>query len=69
MGSPARQSKRSRDCCDAPFLCECSSGDDDIAPGRNPEVARALVELDLGLDGLVVRGTLQSGIVFAMGRG
>ncbi|MDI1479296.1 hypothetical protein [Polyangium sp. y55x31] len=40
-----------------------------VLTGIRPEVARALVDLDLGLDGLVVRGTLQSGIAFAMGRG
>ncbi|MDI3287850.1 STAS domain-containing protein [Polyangium sp. 15x6] len=40
-----------------------------VLTGIRPDVARALVDLGLGLEGLVVRGTLQSGIAFAMGRG
>jgi rsbT co-antagonist protein RsbR len=38
-----------------------------VLTGIRPEVARTLVELNVELEGLVVRGTLQSGIKFAMG--
>ncbi|PCC68710.1 anti-anti-sigma factor [Nannocystis exedens] len=40
-----------------------------VLTGIRPEVAGTLVGLGLGLDGLVVRGTLQSGIAFAMESG
>jgi rsbT co-antagonist protein RsbR len=40
-----------------------------VLTGIRPEVARTLIELGVELEGLVVRGTLQSGIAFAMGRG
>ncbi|MCY0988035.1 STAS domain-containing protein [Nannocystis sp. ILAH1] len=38
-----------------------------VLTGIRPEVAGTLVGLGLELDGLVVRGTLQSGIAYAMG--
>lgn len=40
-----------------------------VLTGIRPEVAATLVELGLELEGLVVRGTLQSGIAFAMESG
>ncbi|WP_434428042.1 STAS domain-containing protein [Nannocystis pusilla] len=40
-----------------------------VLTGIRAEVAGTLVGLGLELDGLVVRGTLQSGIAYAMGSG
>ena len=40
-----------------------------VLTGIRPEVAGTLVGLGLELEGLVVRGTLQSGIAYAMGSG
>ena len=39
-----------------------------VLTGIRPEVAQTLVGLGVGLDGIVTRGTLQSGIAYAMGR-
>ncbi len=38
-----------------------------VLTGIRPEVAQTLVGLGIGLEGLVTRGTLQSGIAYAMG--
>jgi len=38
-----------------------------VLTGMRPEVARTLVELGADLTGIVTRGTLQSGIAYAMG--
>lgn len=43
-------------------------GADVVLTGIRPDVAQALVSLDLDLGGIVTRSTLQSGIAFAMGR-
>jgi rsbT co-antagonist protein RsbR len=40
-----------------------------ILTGIRPDVAQTLVALGTNLDGIVTRGTLQSGIAFAMQRG
>lgn len=40
-----------------------------ILTGISPEVAQTLVRLGTDLEGIVTRGTLQSGIAFAIGRG
>ncbi|MEO5730585.1 MAG: anti-anti-sigma factor, partial [Byssovorax sp.] len=39
-----------------------------ILTGISPEVARALVALDIDLDRIVTQGALQDGIAFAMAR-
>ncbi|MEO5725936.1 MAG: STAS domain-containing protein [Byssovorax sp.] len=39
-----------------------------VLTGIGPTTARALVELDVDLSGVVLRGTLQSGIAWALGR-
>nr|WP_240807831.1 AAA family ATPase [Polyangium spumosum] len=39
-----------------------------VLTGMRPDFARAIVELDLDLARLVTKGTLQSGIAYAMGR-
>ena len=43
-------------------------GSEVVLTGVRPDVARTLVELDLELSALVTKGTLESGIAYAMGR-
>ncbi|XYH98503.1 STAS domain-containing protein [Sorangium sp. So ce1128] len=40
-----------------------------VLTGIRPDVAQMLVGMDVDLSGIVVRGTLQSGIAYAVGRG
>jgi hypothetical protein len=39
-----------------------------VITGIRPEVAQALIGLDIDFGGLVTRGNLQSGIAYALGR-
>jgi anti-anti-sigma regulatory factor len=39
-----------------------------VLTGIRPEVARTLVELGVSLGGIVTKGTLESGIAYAMNR-
>ena len=43
-------------------------GTEVVLTGFSPEVARTLVDMDIDLHTIITRGTLQSGIAYAMAR-